>query len=359
MFSYQKKLEKNNDNNEKIIDLNFEKKKKRRLMYQSFILVVVGLHASMFFLLYFFYDKELGISLEAIQRKVDQIERGRDSALSAIVLEPVGVILSGIALSFAGFSMQIVSRNPLSGPTTLGYLPAAILGLAVSSLATGAEFSLPIVLGVVFAGSLIVINFFMIKGKIFEAGFKPILVGFAIGGMITGVNFLLKNYVNELRNANIANFVGNPLSGRPVIQDLYYTTPLILCSAIAVLAMSPYYQIMSKDILLAKTLGIKINLVFWMTAIFAVISTVSSIILVGVVTLIGLVAPHIARIINPRGSIWQNLFLSFFVSWFFVSTSKWLGRFQPAYDINFLSSILAMPVFFYIFSSKRFAKHVE
>jgi ferrichrome ABC transporter len=86
--------------------------------------------------------------------------------------------------------------------------------------------------------------------------------------------------------------------------------------------MAPYYTIIAKDYLLAKSLGIKVNLIFWLTAFFAVVATVSSIILIGVLTLLGMIAPHVARILNPKGNSFKQLLLSFVISLLLLTSSR-------------------------------------
>ncbi|MER1908892.1 iron chelate uptake ABC transporter family permease subunit, partial [Citrobacter portucalensis] len=55
---------------------------------------------------------------------------------------------------------------------------------------------------------------------------------------------------------------------------------------------------------------------------FAIVSTVSSIILVGVLSLLGMIAPHVARILNPKGNSFQQLLLSFMISLLLLTSSR-------------------------------------
>lgn len=286
----------------------------------------------------------------------EEISEGSSSYTRKFIGTPIAIFLSALALSFSGYSMQVVSRNPLASPTTLGYLPAAILGLAISKLAINHVLYLPFIIGIVFASCLIVINFFLVKENALEASFKPILVGFAIGGIITGINVLLEDFAKDI-HIKITGFVEPPINFQ--WQHLYVGGPLIIISGLANLFMAPYYTIISKDYLLAKSLGIKVDLVFWLTAFFAIVSTVSSIILVGVLTLLGMIAPHVARILNPKGNSFQQLLLSFMISLLLLTSSRWLISVYNQFDINFFSAIAALPVFAYIFVSKQYRKNVE
>lgn len=270
---------------------------------------------------------------------------------------PVAVFLTSIGFAFSGYSMQAVSRNPLATPTTLGYMPAAMLGMLVSKAIISNEIYLPVILGITFASIIIALNFIMMKGNIYEAGFKPILVGFAIGGMMNGVIVLLDRFVKDV-NVKEIGFLYNPVVFNNRIQ-LYICGSLILASGICFMVMAPYYQIIQRDVVLAKSLGIKVDLVFWMTGLFAVVCTVCSIILIGPLTLIGMVTPHVARILNPRGRAWENLLLSMLISIILIASSRWLLDSYSDFNINFFSAVAALPVFAYIFFSKRYRKHVE
>ncbi|WP_208895139.1 iron chelate uptake ABC transporter family permease subunit [Ureaplasma diversum] len=270
---------------------------------------------------------------------------------------PLAIFLTSIGFAFSGYSMQAVSRNPLATPTTLGFMPAAMLGMLVSKAIITSEIYLPVILGILFASAIIALNFIMMKGNIFEAGFKPILVGFAIGGMMNGVIILLDRFVDQIKVKEIG-FLYNPINFYSVVQ-LYICGSLILVSGICFMIMAPYYQIIERDVILAKSLGIKVDLVFWMTGLFAVICTVCSIILIGPLTLIGMVTPHVARILNPKGRTWENLLISMLISILLIASSRWLLDTYTSFNINFFSSVAALPVFGYIFFSKRYRKHVE
>lgn len=286
----------------------------------------------------------------------EEINEGSAPYIRKFIATPIAIFLSALTLSFSGYSMQVVSRNPLASPTTLGYLPAAILGLAISKLAINQILYLPFIIGIVFASCLIVINFFLVKGNALEASFKPILVGFAIGGIITGINVLLEDLVKDI-NIKITGFVEPPINFQ--WQQLCIGGPLIIVSSLANLFMAPYYTIIAKDYLLAKSLGIKVNLIFWLTAFFAVVATVSSIILIGVLTLLGMIAPHVARILNPKGNSFKQLLLSFVISLLLLTSSRWLINVYNQFDINLFSAIAALPVFAYIFVSKQYRRNVE
>lgn len=322
-------------------------------IFRIIAIILITVLSIIVFVLFCFYDGKKLINFEL---EAEFIKRNNDLIIRKIITNPISIVIASLGLSFSGFGMQIVSRNPLASPTTLGYLPSVILGLSISKIATSDVSSIPFILGIGFGVSIIIFNFLMIRGNLTQVGFKPILVGFAIGGMFSGINVLIEEFAVDFK-AEIVGFQVLPIN--QVYTQIYVAGPLVLISIIINLLLTAYYEIISKDVILAKSLGIKVDLIFWITAICAVVATVSSIILVGVLTLLGMVAPHIAKIINPKGKIISNFFLSFVIAWLLLTSSQWVVDAYPSFDINLFSSIAALPVFIFIFVSKRYKKNVE
>lgn len=326
---------------------------KKSRTYKQIITSILFIFSLLIFSLFCVFDGKKLIDFENINNLINQ---GVESIINKYIAFPIAIFFSALGISFAGMGMQVVSRNPLASPTTLGYLPAVITGLAVSRLASGEQVIVPYIIGIVFGCSIILINFVMIKGSATEVGFKPILVGFAIGGMITGINTLIEEYGKDI-NIRLVGFIDKPVPF--LTEHLYVSIALILISSISIIIMAPYYQIMSKDVILAKALGIKVNLVFWMTTVFAVLITVSTIMSFGILSLLGMVAPHMAKIINPKGKMSNNLINSFFISLILLTASNWLARVYTNFSFNFFSALASIPVFIYIFTSKKYRRNVE
>ena len=272
------------------------------------------------------------------------------------VLVGSAIILAGFALPIVGCSMQITTRNKLAEPTTLGFYPVIFMGLLISQLITQGNYYLKNYL-FAFLLSIIVIliNFVIVKGKPGKQTFKSILIGFAINAIATGCNYLIIEY-GHIENQDALNWIRGNFGG-VTETNLYISLGLILSFLIILFLLIPQFNLIQKDYILAKSLGINVDLIYWIVALCAVVITISSIILVGGIVLIGVVVPHITRMILRTDDNKIVMPMSGFIGMFLLSMSKWMVKgisyYGVSLNINLLIAILAIPVFILLLKTNR------
>lgn len=265
------------------------------------------------------------------------------------LLPSVAALMAGFGIPIIGACMQVTTRNKLAEPTTLGFYPVVFMGMLLSQLSLGnntTNYIFPLLLSF----GVVAINFLVVRGKPGQQTFKSILIGFAINAIITGVNYLIQNYTKA---------VGNPLAwlsgnfGSPTREKIIISSILIICSTSILFMLIPFFNIIQKDYILAKTLGIKVDLIYWIVAACAIVTTVSSVIIIGGVILLGIVVPHLVRMIFRTEDNRIVLLMSGIFGMFLLSMSMWLVNAISYYtaftlNINILTAILAIPVFILI-----------
>ncbi|OPY50765.1 MAG: Cobalamin import system permease protein BtuC [Methanosaeta sp. PtaU1.Bin060] len=207
-------------------------------------------------------------------------------------------IVAGMGLSIAGATMQGILKNPLASEFTLGMDSAACLGA-----------SLAIVLGAGFAGGeyLIIGNAFVftliasftVYGLARYKGITPetlILAGIAITYLFSAMTTFLQymGRVEELHD--VVFWMMGSLDGATWERIGLITAILVLCL--------PYLVIKSWDINAigagdetAKSLGVDVERTRVTSMMLASLITASIICFTGTIGFVGLVGPHITRMV--------------------------------------------------------------
>lgn len=222
--------------------------------------------------------------------------QGKDAIIikSLRIPRALVAIFVGACLSVSGVLLQAVMKNPLADPGSIGVSAgagsAAILILLVFPEITGA---LPL-FAFVGAALACVLIYFMA----WSDGVDPvriILSGVAVNAVLGGFNSFLQ-LQNSDNLSGVLAFMNGSLSGS-IWQDVY------MMGAYAALGLFlSFLCIKSANALqlgdeMAKNLGVRVNLsriVLSAVAAFLAAATVSC---VGMIGFVGLVAPHIARML--------------------------------------------------------------
>lgn len=268
-------------------------------------------------------------------------------------------IISGIALSTSGCAMQGITRNSLAGPTTLGFLPIATLGLfVVQILHLQTQTYLLYIFSFLFSLIALLINFLSMSNNQSNANnYKMILIGLVFGALITSVNAILASKfvsITEsvklwLGTTNITYFLGNFKW-----EKFIYSAPLIVISFFVVMINAKKLNIIESDPILAKSLGINLKKIYWIIGIASIILTIASINLIGSVVIIGIVMPHLARgLLNSKN---YNLVIP--VSSIMTSSILMIALYINnvyQFGLNLYAVIISTPIFLYLifFRKKR------
>ena len=267
-------------------------------------------------------------------------------------------VIAGIGLAISGTVMQGTLRNPLVSPFTLGISSAAAFGASVA-----------IMFGVGFTTSgtyLIVLNAFIfalacaslvygiswIRGTTTET---MILAGIALTYLFSALTATLQFVATEQQLQSVvywtfgsltrASWNGILLSG----TILFIALPFLMRYAWAMNAMA------SGGDEVAKSLGINTSKVRIVSSLLVVLIAAAIISFTGVIGFVGLVAPHIARLIIGG----DHRFLipySGIVGGILVVAADTIGKtvFSPAIiPVGIVISYLGVPLFIHLILTRR------
>ncbi|MBB3037948.1 FecCD family ABC transporter permease [Hoyosella altamirensis] len=210
-------------------------------------------------------------------------------------------ILAGVAgasLALAGAIMQVTVRNPLAEPYILGVSAGAGVGavLAIvfgSTALAGVPLSIAAFLGATVATVLV---YLLAQQRGVIAPARLILAGVALGALLSAItNFL--TITTEAQNVfSVLFFLLGSVSAATYSQIAF---PAVCLAAVAVLVM---LQSRSLNAMLtgdeaATALGVNVGLMRKLLLLAAALLTGATVAVAGGIGFVGLVIPHVARIL--------------------------------------------------------------
>ncbi|MDQ0207201.1 iron complex transport system permease protein [Alkalicoccobacillus murimartini] len=211
-------------------------------------------------------------------------------------------IISGCALAVAGALMQTVTRNPLASETTLGVNAGAYLAVITGMIffpALQSQFAFPIaVLGGAGAAAAV----FALGG-----GRRSTPIRVALSGMI--VTLVLSSVTSALIMLNQQTVQGVFLwgSGSLVQNDwsgASFSWPWVVGGILLVCLTARQLDVLTLNEETSKSLGQKVRQTRFLAMTVAVVIACVSVSVVGPIGFIGLVAPHLVRMMGVRKHIW-------------------------------------------------------
>ena len=226
-------------------------------------------------------------------------------------------ILAGGALALAGACSQGLFKNPLASPDILG-ISAGSSFAAVIAIVTGISATaigwLPLFTTIGALTSALLV--YMLAAKSHQQGLFIILAGLAVssllGGLTMGVLLTAQQY-------EISEFVFWTMGGLDsrVWQQLLWPTPIIVIAAIVLLRHGQVLNLLALGEQNAHGMGVNVRRSRFTLLVLTTVLTAMAIAVAGPIGFIGLIVPHLVRLILgpdnrrllPFSAIFGALFL--------------------------------------------------
>lgn len=245
-------------------------------------------------------------SVTAVQKFWDgTINEGGDVTVNKIILllrmpRIMLAFLAGIGLAAAGAVMQSVTRNYLVSPFTLGISSAAAFGASICIVfGTGLFFQsdVGIVVCAFLASSLCGLVVYGISRQI---GVKPssiVLVGIALNYLFSAMTATIEFFAKEHKLEAVVQWTFGSFN-RATWESTALTGVVVLaCFAVLMVQSLPLNAMASSDDETVKSLGLNPERIRTLVGLLVVLMTATIISFTGVIGFVGLIAPHIARLI--------------------------------------------------------------
>lgn len=218
--------------------------------------------------------------------------------------QAITALLAGAAISVAGLILQTLFANPLAGPEVLGINSGAGLGVALVMLLTngvlavvGAELIgyIAILVGA-FAGALLIIAIILLLSSLLKNKIFLLVAGVAVSYLTSSVISLL-NYFATAEGVHSYLIWGMGSFSAVTLSRLPFFATVTLLLLIASLMMVKPLNVLLLGDAYAHNLGIKVKRVRTVALVITGLLTAVVTAFCGPVAFIGLVVPHIARMI--------------------------------------------------------------
>ena len=286
-------------------------------------------------------------------------ETQRQIVLGIRLPRVLAAILAGIALSNAGLLMQGVFQNPLVSPYTLGVSNGASFGAALAIVFSShfAFLNLGTYLLPVFAFICSVLTMVLVYGiaKIAKNSSKTlILSGVAVGYLFSALVSLLK-YVSDAKE--LPELVFWTMGG---FSGINWTAIAIMAGACLISFIIMMYfswdlNVMTAGEESAISLGVNYKKIRMIAFVLSTLLTAVAVSFTGVIGFVGLIAPHVTRMIV--GSDYRYMIpVSSLVGALLLLLSDTVGRniIAPTQlPVGIITSVIGVPFFLYLIIRKR------
>ncbi|WP_246064969.1 FecCD family ABC transporter permease [Melghirimyces algeriensis] len=261
----------------------------------------------------------------------------------------VAAMVVGAALSVAGAIMQGLTRNPLADPGLLGLTAGAnaALALTIALLPTANDFTITIACFIGAAiGALLVFSIGLLK-KGGLSPFRIVLAGAAVHAFFFAIAEGIGLYFKVSKDVSMwtaGGVIGTTWS------QLQMITPFILIGIFISLFLSKQLTLLSLNEEVAVGLGQKTTQIKSILFILIILLTGASVALVGNMTFIGLMIPHIVR--GMVGTDYRFVLpMSAIIGAAFMLLADTLGRtINAPYETPVVAvvAVLGLPFFLFI-----------
>jgi len=210
-------------------------------------------------------------------------------------------LLVGAALAAAGASYQALFRNPLVSPDILGVSAGAGLGAVA-----GIFLSLPVVMiqASAFVGGMVAVDLVTLVGSLVRGTDRTltlVLLGVVVGALAGAATSLLKVMADPYDQLPAITFWLLGSLASITTRDIVPALPVVLIGLIPLALLRWRINVLSLGDEEARALGIEAGRTRLIVIASATLITASVTALAGVVGWVGLVIPHIARMLVGPG----------------------------------------------------------
>lgn len=267
-------------------------------------------------------------------------------------------MLAGIGLAVSGAVMQSLTRNYLVSPFTLGISSAA---------AFGASMSIVFGVGVFFQSEVGMISCAFIASCICGCivygisryiGLNPssiVLVGISLNYLFSAMTATIEFFAKEHKLEAVVQWTFGSFN-RATWESVLITFIVIVVGLAILIIYSLKLNVMATNSdEMAKSLGINVNKARVVCGMTAILLTATIISFTGVIGFIGLIAPHIARLLIGDNHLYYLPFASV-LGGILLLFSDMIGKFI-LYPVNIpvgiVISFLGVPLFIHLILMKR------
>ena len=281
----------------------------------------------------------------------------------------LAAVIAGAGLSVAGLIMQTTLNNSMASPSTLGVSNAAVFGANLSIIAfaggflsTGSNIKNFDVGANPFATSILAFAFaagsvLLILGLCTLRSFSPnvvVLAGIAIGSVWTAATSILQFYATDVGLSAAVVWSFGDL-GRASYPTDWIMLATVLAGIVFFMLMAWKYNALLSGEATAKTMGIHVERLRFISLLLASVITAVCVSFLGVIGFVGIICPHITKKLlgqDHRVTIPVSCLSGSLLLLLADTASRCLGS-GSALPVGAITSLLGAPFFIAIIFSRK------
>jgi len=267
----------------------------------------------------------------------------------------LAAMLVGCALSVSGAAYQGLFRNPMVSPGILGVSAGASLGAAIAILL---GYGMVGIQGLAFTGGLVAVAATWSIGAVLGKRSDPVLVT-VLAGIIIGT--LFTSFVSLIK------FIADPNNTLPTItywlmgslasvgmDDLLVAALPILFGCLVLGRLGWTLNVLCFGDEEARALGLETGRLRFIVILCATLVTASAVAISGIIGLVGLIVPHIGRmLVGPDHKVLLPVSALLGASFLLAVDDFARSLFAVEVPLGIVTSIIGAPFFIYLLSRSR------
>jgi len=206
--------------------------------------------------------------------------------------------LVGIALAVSGLILQGIIRNPLAAPDIIGVTSGASVGaLLFLSYATVSIHYLP--LAAIIGAGVVSTIIYLLSWKKGVTPIRMVLIGIGISAFAKGIVTVLIVMGEEVRTSRAYIWLTGSLYGANM-QDVYLLLPWVVLLSLLTFIIARVINVKELGDDIALGVGVKVQVFRLLFLLISVMLAGTAVAFVGGIAFVGLVAPHISRMLVGR-----------------------------------------------------------
>lgn len=261
------------------------------------------------------------------------------------------VLLAGVGLSISGSVYQTIFKNPLATPDIIGVSSGANLGAAIAiSFFAGSTLSIA---AFAFLGGLGAVFVALALTRISNnKGITTfVLAGIVIGSTAQGLIMLLKYLADPERQLAAIEYWAMGSFAGVTGEKLIAILPYFVIGIIGLFLLKWQINILSLSDEEGKSLGVRVGLIRVAVIISATLVVASIVSITGLISFIGLIGPHIARMLTKKNDF-NTTILSGIIGAIILLVADTLARSISSSEvpISILTTFIGAPFLAYLMS---------
>lgn len=292
------------------------------------------------------------ISLSTVWESLTQFNGSNEHLVVRTTRIPRALIAAsvGACLAVAGAVMQVMTRNPIASPSTLGVNSGAAFFIMLASLWLGVSgmhaFTWVALIGAAISGGIV-----FLMGSIGRDGMSPVkitLAGAAMTAFFASLTQGLMLTDGKMFDQILVWLVGS-VAGRDLAQ-LQAVWPYMLAGMIVSLLLSRHLNVLAMGDDVAQGLGQSTAYIKLFGALSVVLMAGGSVAVAGPIAFVGIIIPHIVRYLVGTDFRWILPYCAVLGAILLVAAdlgSRYIAM-PKEVPVGVMTAVIGVPFFVYI-----------